>query len=467
MKDTAYKNALLARPTKRQLQWQETEFYAQISYGMPVFTATQYGSGLTPAAVFWPEDMDTDAWCEVVKSAGMRGIVLTVKHYDGFCLWTTAQTDYSVKASNWQNGAGDLVRMTAESCKRAGLKFGIHLALWDRHEPTYGSGKAYDDFFCGVLRELLSDYGPLFTVWLDGMIGSDEKREQTFDFGRYYALIRELQPDAAIAFMGPDVRWYGNDKGFTRADEWSAVPKRLGIGEDGSSLPAGGKKATTLMSPDIGSRKAIKDDADFIWYPCEVAVPMHKHWFFDSNDKYSVRTKDKLLELYYNTVGNNSCFMLGLSPDKRGEIPETDRQILESLGKDLAAFFGADLVLDAKSVEASSAVDGHSAKRVAGTDRDVYWTPSPDDRQPELRIVFEKEEYFDKLVLQEHIENGQRVEGFVVYIRNSKGKWLPVYKGGTVGFKRICPLRPVKTDAVRIVFTEFRAAPEILRVQIN
>ena len=137
MKDTAYKNALLARPTKRQLQWQETEFYAQISYGMPVFTATQYGSGLTPAAVFWPEDMDTDAWCEVVKSAGMRGIVLTVKHYDGFCLWPTAQTDYSVKASNWQNGAGDLVRMTAESCRCAGLKFGIHLALWTAtNRPT-------------------------------------------------------------------------------------------------------------------------------------------------------------------------------------------------------------------------------------------------------------------------------------------------------------------------------------------
>ncbi len=465
--NTAYKNANLARPSARQLKWQETEFYAQISYGMPVFTSTQYGSGLTPAAVFCPEAMDTDVWCEVVKSAGMRGIVLTVKHYDGFCLWPTEQTDYSVKASNWLDGEGDLVRMAADSCKRAGLKFGVHLSLWDRHEKTYGTGKAYDDFFCGVLEELLTNYGPLFTVWLDGMIGSDERRTQEFDFGRYYALIRSLQPDAAIAFMGPDVRWCGNDRGFTRADEWSPVPRRLGVDENGASAPSGGKKATTLMSPDIGSRKAIKDDTEFIWYPCEVAVPMRKHWFFDKEDKYSIRTKDKLLTLYYNTVGNNSCLMLGLSPDKRGEIPETDRQVLESLGKDLKTFFGANIVPGAETIEASSSAGGHGARNVAEKAPDAFWKPSPSDKKPTLEIRFEKDEYFDKLVLREHIANGQRIEAFEVFVLNEKGKWTEVYSGGTVGYKRICPLKPVKTKAVKITFPAFRDEMELSGVQIN
>ena len=464
--NTAYKNANLARPSERQLKWQETEFYAQISYGMPVFTSTQYGSGLTPAAVFCPEAMDTDAWCDVVKSAGMNGVVLTVKHYDGFCLWPTRQTDYSVKASNWLDGTGDLVRMTAESCKKAGLKFGVHLALWDRHEKAYGKGEAYDDFFCGLLEELLSDYGPVFMVWLDGMIGADESREQTFDLGRYYRLIRNLQPEAVIAFMGPDVRWYGNDRGFTRADEWSPVPARLGIGEDGSSVSSAHKKTTTLMSVDIGSRKAIRDDEAFIWYPCEVSVPMRKHWFFDPGDKYNVKTKDKLLALYYNSVGNNSCLMLGLSPDKRGEIAETDRQILSSLGKDLHTFFGADLVMTS-AIEASSVSSVHVAASIADGRKNSYWKPSPDDKKPTLEIRFEKPEYFDKLVLQENISNGQKIESFDVEIRSEKGKWIRVWRGGTVGYKRICPLQPVKTDSVRITVTGSRDVPELTRVQIN
>ena len=214
--DTAYKAANLAKPDKRQLAWQETEFYALISYGLPVFTSSQYGSGFTPAAVFWPEEIDTDSWCENVKAAGMKGLVLTCKNYDGFCLWPTALTDYSVKSSNWLEGEGDLVKMVAASCKKFGLKFGVSLSPWDVHEKTYGEGKAYDDFFCGLLTELCSDYGDLFCVRLDGMIGAEETKEQPFDWGRYYALIRSLQPDAAITFMGPDVRWYGLNGGITR-----------------------------------------------------------------------------------------------------------------------------------------------------------------------------------------------------------------------------------------------------------
>ena len=465
--DTAYIAANLAKPSKRQLLWQETEFYALISYGLPVFTSSQYGSGFTPAAVFWPEEIDTDSWCENVKAAGMKGLVLTCKNYDGFCLWPTAFTDYSVKSSNWLEGEGDLVKMVAASCKKFGLKFGVSLSPWDVHEKTYGEGKAYDDFFCGLLKELCSDYGELFCVRLDGMIGSEETKNQPFDWGRYYALIRSLQPDAAISFMGPDVRWYGLSGGITRSEEWSPVPKYLGISETGESAPAPKKKALTLSSLDLGSRKAIKKETDFIWYPCEVSVPMRKHWFHDKDDKYSVKTKDKLLKLYYETVGSNAALMLGLSPSKRGQLDDMDSQILHSLGGDLHNFFGADIVSACAKVTASSASPGHPASVVGEDDRKTYWSPLEGDKRPELTITFEKDEYFDKIVLQEHIENGQRVEAFTVFSLNEKGKWRPLCAGGTIGYKKIFALKPTKTKALKIVFSGFRDSFELTRVQIN
>ena len=465
--DTAYKAANLAKPTKRQLQWQETEFNALISYGLPVFTSSQYGSGLTPAAVFWPEEIDVDSWCENVKAAGMKGLVLSCKHSDGFCLWPTALTDYSVKSSNWLDGEGDLVKMAAASCEKFGLKFGVSLSPWDLHEKTYGEGKAYDDYFCGLLTELCTNYGELFCVRLDGMIGADETRDQRFDWGRYYALIRSLQPDAVISFMGPDVRWYGLNGGITRNEEWSPVPAYLGISEKGESLPAPAKKALTLSSLDLGSRRAIKKETDFIWYPCEVSVPMRKHWFFDKEDKYSVKTKDKLLKLYYETVGGNASLLLGLAPNKRGVIDDMDSQILHSFGADLHDFFGADIVSACAKVSASSEAPGCAAENVGRDEGELFWRPQDGDRRPELTVAFEKDEYFDKIVLREHVENGQRVEAFTVFFLNDKGKWRPLCAGQTIGHKKIFALKPTKTKALKFVFSEFRDSFEISRVQIN
>ncbi|MBQ6066147.1 MAG: alpha-L-fucosidase [Clostridia bacterium] len=464
----AYELAQQARPTPRQLKWQENEFYALVSYGMPVFTGKQYGDGRTPASMFWPEDMDTDSWCETAKIAGMRGIVLTCKHYDGFCLWPSEYTDYSVKSSNWLDGEGDLVKMVADSCRRYGLKFGVYVAPWDRHEPTYGSGKDYDDFFCGLLTELLTNYGDVFCVWLDGVCGADEKRVQNYDWARYYQTIRTLAPDAAIAFCGPDVRWCGNEKGYTRPSEWSCVPAHLGVGEDGASVPSSSKKKTTLMDADIGSRKAIKDETEFIWYPCEVSVPMRAHWFFDEADKYSSKTKDKLQKLYYNTVGNNACLMLGLSPNKRGVLDETDTQILTAFGRDLEIFFGFNLLANAASITASSEYsDDCSANKLLADDRKKYWRPAEGDKKPELTVEFREEELFDKIMLGENIANGQHLEAFEVYALNEKGKWKKICEGETVGYKKICSVDPMKAKKLKFVFTEYRSFFELNKLQIN
>lgn len=462
-----FKLASEAKPSLRQIKWQETEFYALISYGLPVFTGKQYGDGFTPPAVFWPEKMDTDGWCETVKNAGMNGVVYNCKDYDGFCLWQTQMTDYSLKKSNWLDGTGDMVKLISQSCKKYGLKFGISIAPWDRHEQLFGSGEAYDEWFCGLLTELLTNYGDIFYVRLDGVSGPSHGKTQNYDWGRYYSVIRRLMPDAVIAFRGPDVRWYGNDRGVTRPEEWSSVPAWHGVYDDGTSVPSPKGRSSSVMELDIGSRKVIKHEKDFIWYPCEVFVPMRKHLYFDEEDKYSSKTKDKLLSLYYNTVGNNSCLMLGIAPNKRGVLDEMDSQILNSLGYDLKVMFWHNLLQQAEVTASSELSALYAAENPVKNERHLFWRPAENDKCPEIIFKLPKKEIFDKLVLCENISNGQHIEAFSVFLKNEKGKWKEVYSGSAVGYKHICCLKAAEADEIKISFPEFRKFMELSYVALN
>ncbi len=467
--DKGYLNTVDVRPSERQIEWQRTEFYGLINYGMPVFTGKQYGDGFTPASMFWPEDMNTDNWCQLAKASGMQGLLLTCKHYDGFCLWPTKFTDYSVKNSNWMDGNGDLVKMLADSCKKFDLKFGIYIAPWDRHEKSYGTGKEFDDFFCGLLTELLSDYGDIFCVWLDAVVGENENRIQKYDWGRYYSLIRKLQPNAVISFRGPDVRWCGNERGVTRQNEWSVVPAHLGVNDDGSEHKSANKKHAKIFDLDIGSSKAIKKETEFIWYPCEVSVPMRDHWFFVEDDKYSIKTKDKLIKLYYNSVGNNSCFMLGLSPNKRGEFDDIDSQILTALGCDLKLYFGYNLLKDDMLDSVSSTFSTNtSGKNVTTEKLEEFWRPAVDDKNPAIIFNIPENEYFDKITIGENIINGQHIEEFYVACYDAnKNKWKKVFKGQTVGYKKIISIKPGNYSKIKFVFTKYRSFFEISKLAVN
>ena len=463
-----YEKAALVKPTERQLNWQKTEFYALISYGLPPFTGKQYGDGFAPAAMFWPEDLNVEEWVLAAKSAGMKGLVLTCKHYDGFCLWPTAYTDYSLKYSNWKDGEGDIVKEVSDSCKKHGLKFGVYIAPWDRHEPSYGNGKEYDEFFMNLLRELLTNYGDIFCVWLDAVCGSAEQHVQDYDWAAYYALIRELQPEAAISFRGPDVRWIGNERGVTRESEWSVVPAHMGVREDGTSPAAKSKKSKGFMDLDIGSRKAIKNEDEFIWYPAECSVPIRDHWFHVADDKYGIKTKDKLLKLYYNTVGGNANLMLGLAPDKRGHLDETDLQVLSALGHDLKLYFGYNLAQRDGTVHASSEYSKEfKAENCISDNEFLVWKPADGDKKPYVEIELNEADLFDKVVIMENIRNGQHIEEFEVTYLNEKGKWRKCAEGTVVGYKKICCLKPTKAKKVRITFTSYRAPVEILQISLN
>ena len=222
------REAAAVAPSPRQLAWQQMEFYGFIHFGMNTFTGREWGDGTASPALFDPACLDAGQWARALKSAGMRGMILTCKHHDGFCLWPSAHTGYSVKYAPWKGGRGDVVREAAEACRRAGLKFGVYLSPWDRHDPRYGAGKPYDDYYVAQLTELLTGYGELFCVWLDGACGEGPNgRRQAYDWARYYETIRALQPGAVISVCGPDVRWCGNEAGHCRPSEWSVVPAAL------------------------------------------------------------------------------------------------------------------------------------------------------------------------------------------------------------------------------------------------
>ncbi|MBQ9717116.1 MAG: alpha-L-fucosidase, partial [Clostridia bacterium] len=219
------KSAAAVKPSERQMNWFDTEFYAFVHFTVNTYTALEWGLGNEDPAIFNPSDLNCDDWVEAVKSAGMKGLVLTAKHHDGFCLWPSAYTDHSVKSSPWKDGKGDVVRECAEACARGGIKFGVYLSPWDRNSKYYGTD-AYNDYYCNQLTELLTNYGELFMVWFDGACGEGPNgKKQTYDFDRYIALIRKYQPNACIFNdFGPDVRWCGNEAGQARRAEWAVVP---------------------------------------------------------------------------------------------------------------------------------------------------------------------------------------------------------------------------------------------------
>ncbi|WP_315939061.1 alpha-L-fucosidase [Paenibacillus sp. ClWae2A] len=222
------KSAAQVNPSERQLRWQEMEFYAFIHFTVNTFTDQEWGTGEEDPAIFNPSELSAMQWVQACMAAGMKGLILTCKHHDGFCLWPSQFTAHTVAASPWRNGAGDLVREVADACREGGLKFGVYLSPWDRHEATYGDSERYNEFFLHQLRELLTNYGDIFCVWFDGACGEGPNgKRQVYDWDAYYALIRELQPEAVISVCGPDVRWCGNEAGHTRESEWSVVPAHM------------------------------------------------------------------------------------------------------------------------------------------------------------------------------------------------------------------------------------------------
>ena len=338
-------------PSARQLEWQKLEYYAFIHYGMNQFTGQEWGSGSEDPLMFDPQSLDTDQWCDCIVKAGMKAVIITAKHHDGFCLWDTKYTDHSVMNSPYGQ---DIIAQLARSCKKAGLKLGIYLSPWDRHERSYGSGKDYDDFFCGQLKELLTGYGDIFCIWLDGACGEGPNgQKQLYDWERYYTVVREYQPQAVISVCGPDVRWCGNEAGQCRKSEWSVVTRSMADNEKIASLSQQEddetfrKRLIPTDNEDLGSREVLQNETDLIWYPAEVNTSIRPRWFYHTEEDSQVKPLSELQGIYINSVGGNASFLLNIPPHPDGYIASQDVKRLEEMGNWIRESFSKDLLAGA------------------------------------------------------------------------------------------------------------------------
>ena len=416
MKENLLERVAAARPSARQLKWQELEFYAFIHYGMNSFTDREWGDGSESPEIFFPRALDTDQWCRVARDAGMSAIIITAKHHDGFCLFDTKHSEHSVMRSPYGK---DVVAQLADSCARHGLKLGAYLSPWDRHDSRYGSGVAYDDYFCAQLTELMSNYGELFCLWFDGACGEGPNgKKQVYDWQRYYALIREMQPNAVIASMGPDVRWCGNEAGRARPSEWSVVPAVMA---DKTAIAAASQQADDRNfrervpedTADIGSRAALAGHDEFIWYPAEIDVSLRPGWFYHASEDDAIRGLENLKEIYIEGVGGNAALLLNFSPHPQGYIHANDAARARELGDWIRESFSNNLLSGAAAIRPDDEAGAH------------FIIDAPRAISPKY------------LVLREDISRGQRIEAFSLY-RMEKGAWEKACAGTVVGHKRIC-----------------------------
>ena len=467
-----YEIAAEIKPSKRQLEWQKTEFYGFINIGLPTVVNREWTDGNIKAENFVPEKFNAEEWVTFFKEAGFKGMVLNVKHHDGFCLWCSAYTDYSVENSfNWEAENRDMVQMLSEECKRQGLKFGIAISPLDRRASCYGKGEEYNEYFKKLLREVLTKYGDIFYVRFDGAAEANKDGyTQEYDWEGYYEVVRECQPDAVIALVGPDVRWYGNEWGVIRKNEWSVVPKYYSIEEaiKRSKEPPSrkNKKREKKHDMDLGSRKSIKKESEFIWYPCEVSVSMRDRWYYHKEDEYSAKTKDRLQKLYLEAVGGNCALMLGVPPMKDGSFSEMDYQILMAFGKSQRQTYNYKVSCTAEFSASSSLSEEFSVNNLTNSDENKTWKPAKDDLQPEIVITFKEKDMFDRVLMMEHIENGQHVEEYELYVDNGDGKFKRIEKGGVIGYKRIHKIAPIEVKRVKIKITSYRGELEMQEITL-
>lgn len=453
-------------PDKRQIEFQKLEFYSFVHFTVNTFTGREWGDGTESPSIFNPKKLDTEQWVRAVKSAGMKGLILTCKHHDGFCLWPSKYTTHTVANSPYKSGNGDIVKEVSDACRKYGIKFGVYLSPWDRNCSLYGQGKAYDDFFINQLTELLTGYGEVFSVWFDGACGEGPNgKKQYYDWERYYAKIRELQPNACISVCGPDVRWCGNEAGYTRVAEWSVVPERARDSEiiaeksQQSDDEAFRLRRVDARDADLGSRELLQNEDRLIWYPAEVNTSIRPGWFWHEYENDKVRSFEDLIHVYMNSVGGNATFLLNIPPTNEGLFHENDVKRLEELGRYLEAAFRNNL-LERAELTADRYDNGHAIDAVRTDGYEEYFKGEKGVTSAVITAKWDTPVNIGNIVIKENILCSQRVESFAVDIFTDDG-FKEVYNGTVIGYKRIVPLKSIKTDCVRIRITDSRTEPTI------
>jgi alpha-L-fucosidase len=419
-------NFVDVKPSPQQVAWQDLEFGVIIHFGPNTFQDREWGDGTADLQVFNPSAFDPEQWMRAIKAAGAKYVVMVAKHHDGFCLWPTEQTNYSVKSSPWKGGKGDVVGEVAAAARKYDLKFGVYLSPWDRHEPRYSNSAEYDKYYAAELDELAQNYGELTEFWLDGAGSAGH----VYNFPHIIEELRTYQPNTLVfadtgLFEYGDIRWVGNEAGTVPGENWNVI-----------------------------------DRHGFLrWRPAEADTPLRKlHWFWHPHDEASLKSLTELVALYDQTVGRGGQLMLGLAPDRRGLLPEEDARRLEEFGAAIAKRYGANL--SREHVQQDVEVD-----RALDDDPDTFWSAPPGSHHSSLEINFGKAMTFDHALIMERLNNGQRVQAFRIEVWDGAG-WKAVVAGHSIGHKRIEDFAAQTASRVRLNILSSTDAAEIREFQL-
>ena len=419
-------NASDLKPSPQQVEWQDLEMGAIIHFGPNTFLDREWGDGTADPKVFNPTQFDPEQWMRALRAAGISYVIFVAKHHDGFCLWPTSQTDYSVKSSPWKNGEGDMVREVEEAARKYGLKFGIYLSPWDRHEPRYANPAEYDKYYAAELDELAQGYGQLEEFWLDGAGSAGH----VYNFSRIIEELRTYQPNTLVfadvgLFEYGDIRWVGNEDGVIPYENWNVIDRH----------------------------------AYLRWRPVESDTPLRKkHWFWHPNDESSVKSLPELMTTYEQTVGHGGQLILGIAPDRRGLLPDSDVQRLREFGDALRQRYGNNLAV--------KHIQGTPEEELAlDNNPDTFWSAPVGSHHAVLEVKFEKPISFDRAVTMEWLNTGQLIERYSIEVFQ-QGKWIAVSQGQAVGHKKIDGFAPVTASRVRLNILSSSAEAHIREFQL-
>ena len=446
-------------PSDRHLAWHELQYYAFIHFNMNTFTDMEWGTGGEKPEQFNPTELDTRQWARVAKEAGMKGIIITAKHHDGFCLWPTKTTEHSVKNSPWKDGNGDLLKDLSDACAEYGLKFGIYLSPWDRNHEDYGKPEYVEDFH-EQLRELLTNYGEVFEVWFDGANGGSgyyggANETRKIDNKTYYEwdkttqIVRELQPNAVIfSDGGPDIRWVGTEEGFANKTNWSIMRR--------DEIYPGWPRYVEL-------RSGHEDGTH--WLPAEVNTSIRPGWYYHPREDHQVKSLPRLVKTYYESIGRNGNFLLNLPVDARGLVHENDERQLMALKQQIDSDFENELaeglLVDATDIRGND----YKAENINDGDYDTYWATNNDVTEASITISFKEPTEVNRILLQEYIPLGQRVKHFSVEAEVN-GSWKKIDTQTTIGYKRILRFDTVKASRVRLNIEDAKGPPCISNIAL-
>ena len=448
-------------PSKSQIAWHQMEFYAFVHFNMNTFTDMEWGYGDESPGLFNPAELDCRQWARVCKEAGMKGIILTAKHHDGFCLWPSQYTEHSVKNSPWKDGKGDVVKELSEACKEYGLKMGLYLSPWDRNHADYGKPE-YITCYRNQLRELLTNYGEIFEFWIDGANGgtgyyggADEDRKVNrktyYDWPNTFKIVRELQPDAVIfSDAGPDIRWVGNEQGWANETNWCLLRRD-------EAWPGWPRYKELRSGHEDGTH----------WVPAEVDVSIRPGWYYHSAEDSQVKSLQQLTDIYYHSVGRNANLLLNFPVDNRGLIHERDVEQVNKLSEVLKADFAIELA-GGKKVTATNTRGNSSQYRVSNVNdgnSETYWTTENNITNASLVIDLGEPVEFNRFLIQEYIPLGQRVQEFTLEAM-VEDNWNLLASETTIGYKRILRLPTVKTSRIRLTIIRSKASPLISNIEL-